>query len=121
MKKVILFITIFSFAIVSCLKEKAEEISAINAPCNETISYNNEIAPEILNMSCNVANCHDATTVAGGYNFSTYDEVKNKADQIFSAISHKNGTLAMPIGSPKLSDSLQNKFRCWIKQGKLDN
>lgn len=118
MNKYIIIATVF-FGLASCLKEKAEEPSLVD--CTEVISYSNQIAPNIIDMSCNTTGCHDSNGSAAGYDLSNYDNVKANADIILKTIKYKSGVSPMPSGSPQLNDSLLIQFECWINQGSLEN
>lgn len=106
----------------SCLKHKT--IEPIQTPiiteCLDTVSFNNEILPQLLTPSCNTASCHDANA-AGGYDFTTYNSVVTNSGVVYNVIQQNNGFVPMPLGAPKLNDSLISKFNCWIQQGKLNN
>lgn len=109
----------YSILLSSCTKEKTPE-PFIPEPCSETISYNEVIVPEIIDASCNVMGCHDATA-AGGREFTSHALVSETTDPLYRAMAHEDGYIAMPFGGTKLEDSLVQKFYCWIQQGRLDN
>ena len=102
---------------ISCKKD----MTAIPIPpeCADTISYSNFVQP-LIDVNCTTSGCHDASS-AGGYTFITYSDVSSNADAILSAISHDGIFTNMPMGSPKLADSLIQQVSCWIAQGKLEN
>lgn len=118
MKKLLLPTIILGIVSMSCQKQKALE-SVFTYDCTDTISYNQFIAVEIINKSCNLSGCH--ADGAGGKTWTGYQEVSDNADLIYSVISHEPGAKQMPLGGDKLSDSLIAQFKCWIDQGKLDN
>lgn len=118
-KKIVLSAVITTAILVSCKKLKAPEPVVVESNCSDTVSYNNFIAQEIINLSCNTSGCH--ADGAGGYNWDNHQIVADNADLIYEVISHAPGAKAMPLGGPKLSDSLIAQFECWIEQGKLDN
>lgn len=107
--------------LVSCLKDKTIEPFVATGPCVDTVSYANEIVPQIINFSCNVAGCHNSSANAGGYILENHSQVSANADIVFNVLKHNAGFTPMPLGATKLSDSLIQKFDCWIQQGKLDN
>ncbi|HIP37249.1 MAG TPA: hypothetical protein EYG85_10390 [Crocinitomix sp.] len=115
----IIFIVVLTLP--SCLKHKTAKVNSFDSTCVDTISFNNEIMPEILTPSCNTSGCHNSTSVAGGYDLSNYTNNSSNADIILNSIQQVNGFVPMPLGAPKLDDSLINKFKCWIEQGKLNN
>ena len=112
------------FALVgftSCLKEKTiEPIIVEPGPCSDTVSFTNFIMPEIIDASCNTMGCHDQTG-SGGYILINHNQVSTNANVIYSAISHEAGFTPMPLGQNKISDTLIQKFDCWIQQGTLNN
>lgn len=114
MRIIILGIVVLSIFVLSCKKEKAPEVI-----CFEEISFAQEIQP-LIEMNCTVSGCHDVTEV-GGYNFTTYESVSEHADVILAAINHDSGVAPMPLGEPKLADSLIVKFICWKNSGKPNN
>lgn len=119
--KLFLGVLALCFLAINCTKHKAEEIKEIvEFPCGDTVSYMNDIAPNIINMSCNTQGCHD-NTASAGYSFTSYEIVRDNATIINRVINHDGGVTPMPFGGQKLSDSLITKFKCWIDQGKLDN
>jgi hypothetical protein len=104
---------------VSCLKDKTVE--PIVDVCEDTVFYSTEIQGPIFNTNCAVSGCHNSGTAAAGHVWETYTEVSLNATVILAAIKHDGTTAPMPLGGPKLNDSLIQKFDCWIKQGKLNN
>ena len=102
---------------LSCKKD----VAAVPIPpeCLDTISYSNFVQP-LIDANCTTSGCHDASS-AGGYTFMTYINVSTNADAIYSAISHDGTLTNMPLGSPKINDSLIQQVYCWIAQGTLDN
>lgn len=114
MRRILVAIVVLGAFVFSCKKDKALEIN-----CFDEISYAQEIQP-LIEMNCTVSGCHDATE-EGGYNFTTHQSVSEHADIILSAINHESGVAQMPLGEPKLADSLIVKFICWKNNGKQDN
>lgn len=102
----------------SCVKD----ITVQPDDCNETISFQDEILPDVFNMSCNsVIGCHSSEDAASGYVLETYDQIAPSADIIAAAINRNGGAAPMPLDRPKLADEIIEKFECWISQGKLNN
>lgn len=113
----ILLLIVIGLLNFSCKKD----ITAVPIPpeCADTISYSNTVQP-LIDENCTTSGCHDASS-AGGYTFMTYTDVNTNADAIYSAIKHEGIFTDMPLGSPKLTDSLIQQVNCWIAQGKLEN
>lgn len=109
-------------ALASCLKDKtAEPVIEPVGPCTDTVSFQDEIFPEIFEPSCASVYCHGAGGGSGGYILDAYDQIAENADMVLKVIQHDATVLPMPSGGDKLADSLIQKFDCWIQQGKLDN
>lgn len=101
--------------------QKSETTPFVPEDCGtDTISYNQEIVPEILDASCNVSGCHDATGKAG-YELTNHSLVSSDTDPLYRVMAHEDGYKPMPPSSDRLPDSLLQKFYCWIQQGRLDN
>lgn len=116
----IILISIVSIFILSCRKDKVEEVAVTPEDCPETISYTDDIQP-ILTTNCSTSGCHNESSSSAGYTFEEYSQVEEHAEIILSVIRHESGFSPMPQGSPKLSDSTIQKMECWINQGKLFN
>ncbi|MFD1550605.1 hypothetical protein DNU06_14730 [Putridiphycobacter roseus] len=116
----LIFIGCILFLVIgSCTKNKALELDLLEKyPCIDTISYD-KVIKVIMNQSCNTSGCHDNTNAAG-YTFTSYELVSSNAVIIDHVMSH-NGTVPMPLNQPQLPDSIRAKFKCWMKQGKLNN
>lgn len=104
----------------SCNKNKADEPFVPTACDPDTISYSQEIVPQIIDQSCNTTGCHDATG-KGGWTLTTHAEVIVNTDILFRTMAHEDGYSPMPRNQPQLADSLIQKFYCWIQQGRLNN
>jgi hypothetical protein len=121
MKQLLLLFSI-GFVFTSCLKDKTvEPTPPPTGPCADTVSFNDELLPQIFDISCNTSGCHDAGTGSSGYVFETYEQISSNADVILKVINHDAGFVPMPYGGEKLADSLIQKVECWIEQGKLNN
>lgn len=118
-KIIVLSLTILSTT--SCLKHKTVEPVEPMPTCTDTISFNNEIMTQVITPNCNTSGCHNSVDVAGNLDLSTYTNVSNSATVVLSTMKHDPNAIAMPLGAPKLNDSLIQKFYCWIEQGKLNN
>ena len=108
----------------SCRKEVVIEQAVevfIPATCSDSIFYQTEIEPQIVNLSCNVAGCHNTITLAGGLGYSTYIEVSANTHPMYMAMIQDTSTSGIHLVQPRLPDSLLQKFYCWIQQGRLNN
>ena len=104
------------FVFAACRQDKLEPVPE---ECQSgTVSYSQKVEPLILN-NCSISGCHDATN-SGGYTFSNHSDISSNASTILGVIRHEAGT-PMPLGGPKLADSLIAQVNCWIIQGKQDN
>ena len=101
----------------SCNKDKTSPV-VVNPNCPDTISFAAEVKP-IIDMNCSTSGCHDVSA-QGGFDFQGHANISLHADDILSGLRHET-TIPMPIGAPKVADSLIQKFECWITQGKLNN
>jgi len=101
--------------ISSCRKDKVEQMHPVQEP---TVSYATQIEPLIIS-NCSTSGCH-GTPFSGGYQLLNYSDISANASDVLGVIRHENGT-PMPIGSPKLADSLIQQFEFWINEGKMDN
>lgn len=89
-----------------------------SASCSGTISYTTNITP-ILNQNC--TSCHNASNAKGGYNLTTYSNVKSNAGIILNSMRHTSGASSMPQGASQLATSIIDQFDCWVQQGKQNN
>tara|TARA_B100000508_G_scaffold138385_1_gene134339 strand:+ start:20504 stop:20863 length:360 start_codon:yes stop_codon:yes gene_type:complete len=119
MRQILIFIAT-TFILVSCRKDKVQEVTITPEECPETISYTNDIQP-FLDINCSTSGCHDSNTGSAGYVLEQHSQVEEHAEIILSVIRHESGFSAMPQGGPKLPDSTIQKMECWIGQGKLFN
>ncbi|MEO9533490.1 MAG: hypothetical protein ABJG68_00715 [Crocinitomicaceae bacterium] len=117
--KRILICFIGAILLLSCTKDNTPE-PFVPEPCSDTISYNEEIVPQIIDLSCNVAGCHDATA-AGSRELTSHSLVSENTDPLYRAMAHQEGYIPMPFEGEQIADSLLQKFYCWIQQGRLDN
>lgn len=104
-------VLIAALALLSCTKETAPD-----PECQTQVSFAQEVMP-LLQDKC-VA-CHNGSQPP---NLTTHGSVSASADDVLSRISLSDGdALLMPQGGPRLADTLIQKVKCWIDQGKLDN
>lgn len=90
----------------------------------DTVYFQNTIGP-LINSTCAMAGCHDATTKASGVNLSTYTNIVryvsagNAAGSTLYTIT-KSGS--MPRGSvPKYTTAQLTQLQTWINQGAKNN
>lgn len=118
-KSIIFLVVLITGTILfSCTKEQTPDLMPIADNCNNTVTFQEEVEPIIFN-NCSTTGCHDASA-AGGYNLEGYTNISTYSAVILSAMRHETST-PMPLGEPKLADSLIQKFKCWIDQGTLNN
>ena len=109
-------ILLVSFMVLfSCSKDKVIDNQAFI--CTDEVLFAQEIEP-LINQYC--IGCHSAGSSYGGYNLEGHSNIANQSQQILGAMQ-ADGFQLMPIGGPALNDTLIQRFRCWIEQGKLDN
>lgn len=106
----------------SCAKDKVsfvEELPLTAADCGDTVSYLQQVKP-IIEQNCSTSGCHDASS-SGGYEFLSYTNVSQYAEIMLKSMKHEQGPSNMPLGQPKLNDSLIQTFECWVMQGVQNN
>ena len=116
MKYFLLPIVLVGF--VSCSKDKVENVEPVD--CVNEISFSSDVVT-ILNTSCATSGCHNQSSAAAGYAFTTYESVEQNKDIILRTMEHEQGVTPMPIGQPKLNRADIDKFYCWIEQGAPNN
>lgn len=109
----------------SCYNDKIQELypSTPTTTCDtNTVTYSATILP-IIKASCSISGCHDATTVAGGYNYSTYAGlyVNVQNNRLMGALNHTTGYFAMPLNAPALTSCQISQFTAWINKGAPNN
>lgn len=118
MKLYALIILIALFA--SCAKDKTEPMKPMPTDCLEEVSFVNDVQV-IFNVNCSTSGCHDAQSATSGYVFETHAQIASSAEVALKAMQHNPDFTPMPFGQTKLEDSLIQKVRCWIDQGKKMN
>lgn len=115
-----LFVFVIAFMLIwSCSKDKTSgEITPFE--CDETISFSDEVLPLISN-NCSTSGCHSASSGAGGYIFTNYDNIFESREIILKAIKHESGVVPMPFGQDQLPPEQIELIECWIEQGAMDN
>ena len=113
-KAVILLISV-AFFLQSCSHDP-QGIADLNPVCFET-----QIKPLIQN-SCAVSGCHDASTAEEGYNFSSYEGIvaavkpgNARQSELYRVLTAVYGEM-MPPQHP-LSENDRNLIKIWIEQG----
>jgi hypothetical protein len=117
-----LIVVIFILSIAFSCKKTADTNYADEATCTSTPTYTADIAP-ILNVSCAIGGCHNASAKKGGIDLSNYNVAKSeftKSNTALASVHHASGVDAMPDGQSKLSDATINKLDCWVKNGCLE-
>ena len=118
------FYLLVLLALVSCRKDASLEVGDVEpfkpAPCEYEISYSQEIKAELIDISCNVSNCHDQSA-AGGLELTTHAQVATNTHIMWFTMVHDSASVPMPSAYERIPDSLLQKFHCWISQGKPDN
>ena len=109
-----LLLAVATFTLTMCQKESTATYDCTNV----TPTYNNDIKA-IMNASCAISGCHDASSREAGINLSTYATVKAESanDRFLGSIEHRSGYKSMPDGASKLPDASIQKIYCWIQNG----
>jgi len=103
-----------SFTCLLLLACRKDKISQINST-NQIVSFSGKIKPMIDN---NCISCHDVGMTSP--NLATYSSVSLNANNILNSLRGEGAKL-MPLGGPKLNESIINNFSAWISQGKQNN
>ncbi|MBL7813606.1 MAG: hypothetical protein JNL70_01285 [Saprospiraceae bacterium] len=115
MKK-ILFLGAFALAmfLVQCTKDSVDTVTCTGT----TPTYTADIKA-IMDASCAISGCHNASSKADGYDLSTYAGTSSAAGKnaFLGSVQHKSGYDAMPKGGSKLSDATLTKIACWVQNG----
>ncbi len=124
MKKVFTIATI-TLVLAGCYNDKQDKLypSPGITVCDTTnVSYISDIKP-IFDAKCATTGCHDATTIGGGYNFSTQSGIQPPAlsGQLVKSINWAAGASAMPKNLPKLPQCDIDKITSWVNHGALNN
>ncbi len=101
------------FSLIACTQKATTfECASVSS------TYTNNVKP-ILDASCATSGCHNATSKADGYDFSTYTNAKTHASHghFLGSIQHLKGYEAMPKNSAKLSDADIKLISCWVQNG----
>lgn len=112
--KVIFPICLCTIFLISCGKD---DIDMFDCTGFEP-TYTAEIKP-ILDGSCALSGCHDATSAEDGIILSTYASAsaESKNDRFLGCIQHKRGYTSMPEEAAKLSAEKNELLPCWVQSG----
>lgn len=101
----------------SCTKDQTKpaktfDCDVINTQDN---TWNLTISP-IMSTSCTLPACHSSMTNAAQINLSSYTAAKSAFEtrDVLCAIKQSGSCIYMPLGQPKLADSLIAKIECWM-------
>lgn len=117
MSKLFFSIAIFGLLVwnfSSCTKDRVPVVEVLDCP--DTISFATDVLP-IMQDQC--FSCHSPGNNTG-YIFTDHASIANQTTAIIGAM-RGDGYDLMPQGGPALPDSLIQKIRCWVQQGKLNN
>jgi hypothetical protein len=101
----------------SCYKDNKQDLYPAGACDTGTVTWTADIQP-IINNSCTLSGCHDATA-SGGYNLTTYSGVKTIADNGRLLATTTSGS--MPKNMAKLDDCSIAKLTRWVNTGAPNN
>ncbi len=121
----IFWVTLLFFALESCSKEsknpdyiKEANCAAVDPSTNTYTAF----VRSVMNASCALGGCHDASTKSSGVDLSNYAGVRKafESQNFLCAVNHGNGCSAMPKGGLKLSADLLNRLACWARNGYVE-
>ena len=86
----------------------------------ENISFAADVRPVLTNFCLG---CHSGGAPSGGVNLNSHDGVAAVAasGQLYGAISHQPGFVAMPQGGARLDSCTIDKIKSWIDAGAPNN
>ena len=109
-----LFLGVFALVLtlIQCTKDSLDTVTCTGT----TPTYAADIKA-IMDASCALSGCHNATTKQSGYDLSSYAGTISAAGKtaFLGSIQHKSGYDAMPKGASKLSDANLTKIACWVQ------
>ncbi len=81
-------------------------------------TYTADIKP-ILDGSCAISGCHNASSAQNGIVLSAYASAAAESlnDRFLGSIQHKKGYIAMPKDAAQLSQSDIELLTCWVQNG----
>jgi len=107
---------ILTAVLTGCYYDKEELLYPGTNDCSTlSPSFTTHVMP-IIQTSCAIAGCHDATSGNKGGPFVNYNQVKDKASTIKSQVLSG----AMPQGSSLTSAQIQ-VISCWVSSGAVNN
>lgn len=114
-----------STIVAGCYNDKADALypSTGSTTCDTTtVTFATQVLP-IMVANCAISGCHDASSVQGGYDLSSYNGVKQSVDnqRLLGSINWENGYQAMPQNTVKLTQCDINKITRWVNTGALNN
>ena len=109
----------------SCYNDKAEKLypTPKNTTCDTSgVSYASTINP-IMQLNCASSGCHNSTTVASGYDLSTYNGLvlAINSGTLLPAIKHTGSLPFMPQTGARMADCDIQKIETWINAGAQQN
>ena len=124
MKRVLIiavFASVFVLAFDSCEYDNKEDLYPKTNCDISSVKFSSTIMP-IMVQSCAISNCHDATTVAGGLNLNSYQDVKISADNgnLLNRLKGIGGS-QMPLDGNPLPNCEISKIESWVADGALNN
>lgn len=120
----LLILVICIVSISSCYYDKEDLLYGTNnGPCTDTtgtVSYLQKVVP-MLQQNC--YSCHTGSFPSGGILMGTYttDKAIAQNGKLYGSISHASGYIAMPQGTPKMSNCQIAAIKKWIDTGMLNN
>ncbi|HMK26016.1 MAG TPA: hypothetical protein VK483_08310 [Chitinophagaceae bacterium] len=105
----------FIYTSISCSKGGSGGVSSVDCNTVANKAFAADVNP-IIQSTCAITGCHEAGSVNGVGQLTTYNDIFNHRNEIQSAISAGR----MPkTGS--LSTSQKNSILCWIQGGAPNN
>ena len=88
--------------------------------CDSTFTFSGRIKP-LMDKWC--IGCHTGTAAGGGYDLTSYTNIKNanNNNRLIGSLQHLSGISAMPKGAGKLSDCDIKAVQDWIDAGYPNN
>jgi hypothetical protein len=113
----LLILLIFFFTLDACSYDKIVLPEPTPLEVQETIiTYNSFTKRMIDNNHC--LECHSGSSPAAGRDYSTYEEIKNVAQNGLLKLRAIDGqSPSMPLGYPELDQNIKDTLTLWINQG----
>jgi hypothetical protein len=88
----------------------------------DSVKFSATIQP-IMNQSCALSGCHDASTAMAGVNLSDYPGVQAVATsgRLVGTVTHAAGFSPMPKNMDKLDDCKLSQIQKWVADGAKNN